>query len=114
MRSRKFFFAMAVLCANAQAYQQGFYQELRYRQNDPFVFCTQGQDTMDTCWIPLPPYTGAWTYTGICDEPNEYGRSWYQRDRDSLKQYMEVCPQAMESGDWDGRGGAPENSPSRH
>ena len=113
MKSRMFFVAM-MLCAQAHAHQDGFYEELRYRQDDPFLFCTRGQDTWDTCWKPIKPYTGAWIYTGICDEPNPKGRSWYQRDRDSLQQYMEVCPQAVSSGSWDGRGGSPENSPSKH
>jgi hypothetical protein len=113
MRSRMFFFVALMACVSAQA-GQGMYEKLNYRNDDPFVFCTQGQDTWDTCWKPIPPYTGAWIYTGICDEPNPKGRSWYQRDRDSLSQYMRVCPNAIDSGSWDGRGGAPENTPGPH
>lgn len=90
-------------------------QALSFRANDPFVFCTQGQDIPDPCWKPLPPYVGgaAWTYTGACDPPNEYGRSWTHDDTLSLSQYQTVCAMAISSGAWTGEA-SPDRVPFQH
>ena len=90
-------------------------QELRYRSNDPFVFCRYGykETVAQMCWVPIPPYTGAWAYTGVCDPPNKYGRSWNNEDYDAQNQYLSICPQAINSGEWKGAGDGTEN-PFKH
>lgn len=95
------------------AMQAGAQQVLRYRMNDPFLFCTHGQDRRlapAPCWIPLPPYTGNFMPMPYCDPPNTYGKSWSQADIDSLQQYVSICPQALTSGPWGGPG-APDAAP---
>ncbi|WP_153242646.1 hypothetical protein [Frateuria defendens] len=109
MRGWIFLVAMAFA---AQAGAQG-YEFLRYRINDPFVFCTQGQINPDKCWWPMPPYTGAFMQNPSCDPPNPYGRSWTAADWDSLGQYQQVCPQAITSGAWTGTV-PPESTPFEH
>lgn len=87
-----------------------------FRDNDPFIFCSQGYETTVAaeCWVPLPPYTtGAYAYTGICDPPNEYGRSWTDRDYQALYLYQTVCPIAGKSGAWVGAGDGSQ-SPYSH
>lgn len=103
----------AFLWASLQASAQ---QVLRYRMNDPFLFCTYGQDRRlapAPCWIPLPPYTGNFMMMPYCDPPNTYGKSWTQADTDSLQQYVSICPQALTSGPWRGQG-APDSTPFVH
>jgi hypothetical protein len=78
-----------------------------FRGNDPFVVCTQGYEMTiaQECWVPLPPYTtGAYLYTGVCDPPNEFGRSWTHRDVLALQIYLSACPGAMMPGVWIGPG----------
>lgn len=91
------------------------YETLPYRDNDPFVFCTQGheQHRARMCWQPLPPFTGQWMPTGVCRPENTYGRPWTARDRHALQLYLRVCPGAGQSGPWQGRG-RPEQTPHRH
>lgn len=48
-----------------------------------------------------------------CSPPNQYGKSWTQDDWNSLYQYQRVCPQAINSGRWDGSG-RPEQVPNSH
>jgi hypothetical protein len=95
-------FLAAVLCTGVHA--QGFYQALQHRANDPFVFCTYGQKIAIPCWKPLPPFTGNWMFTGACNPPNQYGRSWTNDDIQAFAEYLTACPQAMTSGDWNGNG----------
>ncbi len=86
------------------------------RMDDPFVFCTQGQDVRKNpmpCWKPMPPFTGAFMLMPYCRPPNPYGKDWTQDDTLSFAQYKAVCPKAIESGRWEG-GGRPENTPIRH
>jgi len=94
--------------------QEAFYKQIHYRDNDPFLFCTKGMKIWDPCWIPIPPYTGQWMYTGICRPPNKYGRSWTQDDRQALDELEEICPAAQQSGGWDGRGGRSDKTPYSH
>ena len=112
--------ALAITSGSVMADKQP-YERLRYRQDDPFVFCKQGPSIEHNeiqspkCWVPLPPYTGAWTVTYLCRPENYYGaRNWQQADYDSLNHYLSVCPKAHTSGDWKARGsqGAPENTDS--
>ncbi|MBS0451784.1 MAG: hypothetical protein JSS14_10765 [Proteobacteria bacterium] len=90
-------------------------QELRYRSNDPFVFCRYGykENVLEACWVPAPPYTGAFTLTGVCDPPNEDGRPWNNEDHDAQNQYLAICPQAVTSGEWKGPGDGTE-TPFKH
>lgn len=90
-------------------------QDISFRAGDPFVFCTQGQAVPDPCWKPLPPYTGgaAWTYTGACDPPNKYGRSWTTNDSLALSQYQTICAMAISSGLWTGEV-LPDMVPLKH
>lgn len=118
---------LTLACASATALAQsggsGYYKGpngLSFRQNDPFVFCKQGPSIQQgeisapACWKPLPPYTGNWTPTFLCKPENYYGaRSWEQADYKSLKEYLEVCPRAEDSGSWEGQG-RPEDSPFTH
>lgn len=91
-------------------------QLLRYRQNDPFLFCSEGQDRKiepAPCWIPTPPYTGTYLPMPYCDPPNPYGKTWSAADTDSLQQYLTICPQALSSGGWTGNG-TPDTVPFLH
>lgn len=115
MKRRMLVGAMLMLCAEAHAFQdKGFYQELRYRDNDPFLFCTQGQKEPDKCWWPIDPISATYMEAPWCDPPNEYGKPWTSADWDSLSQYQEICPKAMSQGSWDGRNGSPDMTPSQH
>lgn len=106
---------LALFDLSAQS-TSGYYQRLFYRMDDPFVFCTQGQDIRRNpapCWKPIPPFTGAYTLMPYCDPPNPYGKPWTKDDTLSLAQYKAVCPKAISSGRWEGSG-RPENTPIRH
>lgn len=98
---------------------KGFYEVIRYRDNDPFLFCTDGQDPEkfpDRCWWPIAPYTGAFMMNPACDPPNPYGKEWTEADWDSLGQYLSVCPMAGgKSGPWKSKNGEQPNMvPYRH
>lgn len=80
-----------------------------FRDDDPFIFCSQGYEmkVAEECWVPVYPYTtGVYLYTGICDPPNKYGRSWTDRDYAALSLYQTVCPVALTTtpGPWTGTG----------
>ncbi len=109
---------LVLLAFNATAQSagggSGYYERLQYREDDPFVFCTQGRKERDKCWIPLPPYTGNFMMMPYCNPPNSpYGKSWTQDDWSSLYQYQSVCPRAINSGQWEGSG-RPEQTPFSH
>lgn len=107
--------ALMVLSSAASAQSGGFYETIRYRDNDPFLFCTKGYEMTiaQMCWIPLNPQSGTWTYTGVCRPPNKYGRDWNERDYDALSQYQRICPRAMGQGPWQGPGDGSQ-SPYTH
>lgn len=92
--------------ASAQAFY--FPGGLHYRDNDPFVFCTQGRKEESKCWIPLSPQSG--THIPLCYYPY-----WSTDDWVSLGEYMLTCPHggAGSAGDWKGKGKA-EDSPTSH
>ena len=96
--------SLVLMNSQVVAQSSGYYDLLCYRSNDPFVFCTQGQNIPDKCWMPVAPYTGNYALTGACNPPNQYGRSWTAADHDALNQYLSVCPKAMTSGSWEGHG----------
>lgn len=103
---------IALMWSVGAAAQAGYYEGLRYRNNDPFVFCTQGQRNASRCWMPTPPYTGSYMIMPYC-HPNPKGKPWSQADYDSLAQYLRVCPAGEQPGNWQGSG-RPENSGGRH
>lgn len=107
----KYWIALAGLLFSASAAAQ--YDTIHYRDNDPFVFCHYGMKIPDPCWVPMPPYTGAWMYTGICDPPNEYGREWTKDDTQALQELERICAMTSSSGSWQGSGTG-ENSPYSH
>lgn len=94
----------------------GYYAPLSYRDNDPFLFCERGQDLKKNpapCWVPMPPYTGAHMLMMHCRPPNPYGKDWTEDDTRSYQEYLTTCPQAEDSGKWDGPGRA-ETTPTDH
>lgn len=98
---------------------RGFYEFIRYRHDDPFLFCTDGQDrdiAPDRCWWPIAPFTGAFTMNPACRPPNPYGKEWTAADWDSLYQYLKICPQAGgKSGTWRSKNGEQPNMvPFKH
>lgn len=96
--------------------QTGYYGQLTYRANDPFLFCREGQDLQQNpapCWKPIPPYTGAYIMMPYCRPPNPYGKDWTQDDTNSLAEYLRTCPHAEKSGNWQGQG-SPDTTPFKH
>lgn len=94
----------------------GYYKRLSYRDNDPFLFCTRGQDIKKNplpCWQPIPPYTGAYILMPYCRPPNPYGKDWTQDDTNSLREYVTTCPHGERPGSWKGPG-RPETTPTDH
>jgi hypothetical protein len=93
-----------------------------YRQNDPFVFCTEGwsEQRAQACWWPSPPYTtGMYIMNPSCRPPNKYGRDWSSDDYRALSLYQSVCPRALKNGSWgnddkDLKGKRANNVPSKH
>lgn len=106
--------ALAACAAHAQS--GGYYQALAYRYDDPFVFCTEGQGWKNDplqCWIPVAPYTGAFTLMPYCQPFTQWGKPWTNDDFASLAQYRSTCPKAVDSGQWDGAG-QPDKVPFDH
>lgn len=117
------------LSSQATAQSGGYYEDIDYRDNDPFVFCTEGWkrngNYWSTAWEPVPKYTGPWMPhwplwcsipTTSC--PENYGyyrpRDWTQDDLDAWEQYMRVCPAAIKSGKWTGQGKANNSPDNQH
>lgn len=105
---------LVLLTMKLDADADGFYSPLSYRKDDPFLFCTKGQDPQKNpapCWRPIPPFTGEYMMMPYCKPPSyPYGKDWTQDDIKSLQEYIVVCPNAESSGAWEG-GGMPETSP---
>lgn len=96
--------------------QTGGNPRLTYRDSDPFLFCTKGQNPRINpapCWTPIPPYTGAYILMPYCRPPNPYGKDWTDDDTQSLAEYLQVCPRGEQPGRWNGQG-RPEQSPTDH
>ncbi|MGY0505430.1 hypothetical protein [Luteimonas sp. e5] len=103
----------------------GCYTELKdssgrlFRDNDPFLFCTQGMRERPRAWNPLKPSLGLWIVTpGYCIVPSTscpypYSISWSQREVDGERLYRTVCPAAMREGAWEGEG-QPDRTPWVH
>lgn len=104
---------------------QGCYTMLRdssgllFRDDDPFLFCTDGMIERPRAWNPLVPIAGTWFPTpGYCPIPSTscpypYYISWSQREVDGVYLYMRVCPAAGRQGQWEGPG-RPESTPHSH
>ncbi|MEJ1126650.1 hypothetical protein V9L20_03685 [Variovorax sp. CCNWLW225] len=115
----------AALCLGMQAAAQAdqrVYQQLVCRDNDPFVFCTQGCKDQDKNWTPLDPIAGSWNAVpGYCPWPSTYcvvgplrfGSDWTQTAVTAVFQYMSICPAAHRQGQWKGSG-RPESTPYEH
>lgn len=99
------------------------YVKLECRDDDPFVFCTQGCKGNDKNWTPLSPIAGTWmAVPGYCPWPQSQGACcignvcftlWTQTAVKAVGQYMAICPKAHEEGRWEGQG-RPESTPYDH
>lgn len=120
----KFILFLAVLmtaqCAHAA--DKAYYENIRFRDDDPFVFCTRGIKDNPRAWSPQQPIRALWRLTpGYCPVPTTGTcpvypytyKQWSNNDVNSLQQYMSVCPRAESEGRWRGNG-KPENSPYSH
>ena len=120
---------MALLLASvfvARADQPGQSIDLACRDNDPYVFCTQGCKDRDKNWIPLVPIAGTWiSVPGYCPWPQSEGACcvgqvcfalWTRTAVEAVGQYMAICPRAHEQGDWESYNGqgAAEDEPYSH
>jgi hypothetical protein len=101
---------------------KGVYRDLVCRDNDPFVFCTQGCKGQDKNWTPIKPIAGSWrAERGYCPYPTTgkccFGyvcfRPWTQTAVAAVYQYMDICPAAEQEGDWTGSE-RPESVPYDH
>jgi len=103
----------------------GPYVKFECRDNDPFVFCTQGCKGSDKNWIPLSPSSGTWmAVPGYCPYPTTGAccigyvcfLPWTQTAVTAVGQYMAMCPiGGGKASDWkntDGR--RPESVPNDH
>lgn len=125
------FLLLLVAQANAQN-QIGYRKDSK--QDDPFVFCTEGWkrngNWSNTAWNPVSPFTGgmAWIphFLPWCPVPHpnntkcpvSFGwiqpRPWTKDDWQGYLKYEAVCPDGVTPGDWDGNGGKAKDSPTRH
>jgi hypothetical protein len=115
----------AALCLGFQAAalaEPGVYQQLVCRDNDPFVFCTQGCKGQDKNWVPDDPIAATWhSVDGYCPWPStncvigpyRFGTDWTQTAVTAVFQYASICPAAKQQGDWKGSG-RPESTPYEH
>ena len=115
-------FAVITVVGTVRGGDTPYYEQIRFRDNDPFVFCTQGIKDNPRAWSPDQPIRALWRLTpGYCPVPSTGTcpvypytfKSWSQNDFNALRQYMSVCPQAEKEGRWRGKG-KPENSPYSH
>lgn len=117
-------FWVVAFCLGIQitAQAEGVYQHLVCRENDPFVFCTQGCKGKDKNWTPVDPIAGVWIAvpeycpyptTGPCCFGAYCLRSWTQTAVVAVAQYVAICPAAKQQGDWIGSE-RPESTPFDH
>lgn len=104
--------------------QSGYYEQLRWRSNDPFVFCRYGLRQTPRAWFPsgVPNYAygppmptpGYCPYPlQVCPYPFTALRGWSVDEINAYYTYLRVCPQARDSGRWEGSGNG-TTSPSSH
>ncbi|KTF40879.1 hypothetical protein OZ12_04525 [Xanthomonas translucens pv. translucens] len=114
---------VAFLALLGSANAAPIYERLACRDDDPFVFCTQGCKSPDKNWIPTSPSTGMWMATpGYCLYPTTGPccvgtyclMSWTQTAVNAVYQYERICPVGGgKASDWKGRQ-RPENVPKDH
>ncbi|MCE4361550.1 hypothetical protein ABQZ69_12860 [Xanthomonas sp. WHRI 8391] len=106
----------------AEVQAKGTYQPLVCRDNDPFVFCTQGCKDNDKNWLPIDPISGSWVAApGYCLVPSLSPccagpvclQAWTPTAIAALAQYQSICPDASKQGKWTGQK-RPENVPFNH
>lgn len=100
---RLILFAFAALSTAACA-DEAYKGYTRFRDNDPFVFCTYGQRNPTRCWWPVDPISATYFSDPTCDPPDTYGRPWTTDDWESLYDYQQICPHALKKGGWKGPG----------
>lgn len=108
---------VALACPVATTAQVGE-QGLLWRDGDPFVFCRYGLDQTPKAWTPVPNYaTSTPVITpGYCPFPTTfcyYQIGWSSTEILAYYTYLKICPQAGNSGRWDGPGDGTE-TPTRH
>lgn len=112
------FLLAAALWPATSAAQQGE-QGLMWRAGDPFVFCRYGMEHSPKAWYPIPNYATSVPLPtpGYCPVPTTncgtYGIGWTQDEINAYFTYLRICPQARNSGRWNGRGDG-TTTPFRH
>ena len=109
------------LCPSTGTAQQGE-QGLNWRSGDPFVFCRYGLKSKPRAWFPIPDYAtsvplptpGYCPYPmTVCPYPLTYLKGWTQDEINAYYAYLRICPQAEQSGKWEGQGDG-TSSPFSH
>ena len=110
--------ALAAPLAWAQQGEQGLF----WRDGDPFVFCRYGLDQTPKAWFPIPNYATTppaitpgycpWPLPS-CPYPLTALKGWSQTEIQSYFAYLRICPQAEDSGRWDGPGDG-TTTPGKH
>lgn len=133
---RIWLFSVLLLIASPLCYAQYYngYQDVRTgvsdpqkygRDNDPFVFCTQGVKNGKVWrvitpnspahamilvgWVNIAPYC-PWPST---EGYEPYCEGWPQDDVTAWNHWAEICYAGGDRSDWTGPG-RPENSPTNH
>lgn len=101
---------LACLLASSAAGAQVGEQGLLWRSGDPFVFCRYGLDQTPKAWFTMPNYatTPPGITPGYCLVPTPncgpYLKGWSVTEIQSYFAYLRICPQAEDSGKWNGSG----------
>ena len=91
--------------AQMAAADDAYYAYIPWRSNDPFVFCKYGPPPSH-CWKPIDPISATWVPTCL---------PYTQPNMTSVAYYVQVCPQAEESGEWvPDNDGTPTTTPFVH
>ena len=108
-----FLACVCVLLSVSSAWAQRGEQGLMWRDGDPFVFCRYGLDQTPKAWFPIPNYatTPPAITPGycpfpmqVCPYPLSYLKGWSIKEIQAYFVYLRICPQAEDSGPWDGPG----------
>lgn len=114
--------SLLAVSTGAQA-DEGKYQYIPCRMDDPFVFCTQGCRSMtepSSAWKPIKGTAGEYTVTpGYCPEYVYYAKGckdWQPMEVVALNQFKQVCKWPHEAGEWvpENGQGRPEDEPIKH
>lgn len=112
------FLLLAGLACPAAAVAQVGEQGLIWRGGDPFVFCRYGLDQDPKAWMPVPNYATSLPMItpGYCPGPMPYCQvsiGWSPTEIQAYFDYLRICPQAEDSGRWNGPGDGTQ-TPTRH